>query len=179
MGDLRDQLLKAGLASKKAVKAVETEQRRENHKKLKQIGKGQAKTETTAGEQAVLAKAAEDRARAAEALEARRVKELESQVTDMIAQHALKDGGKGVIYHFPHDKVVKKLEVSEEHQQSLSRGHLAIVFWGGKYRLIPEQVAGKIDARVPEAVVYWREPDADTGEDDRYKDYQVPDDLMW
>ncbi|MBI2423478.1 MAG: DUF2058 domain-containing protein [Candidatus Hydrogenedentes bacterium] len=180
MGDLRDQLLKAGLASKKAVKAVETEERRENKKKLKEQKKsGVAAPALAAAQQALAEKAEADRLRAAAEKAAREEKELRAQVADMIEQHALKKRGKGLTYHFPHDKVVKKLEVSEETQRALSLGKLAIVFWENQYRLVPGETADKIDARLPDAIVYWCAPAPGPDEDDPYKSCQVPDDLMW
>ncbi|GAM67145.1 nucleoprotein/polynucleotide-associated enzyme [Vibrio sp. JCM 19236] len=51
---------------------------------------------------------------------------------------------------------------------------------GEGYAVIPTVVAEKIATRVPEAVVATAEPTEETvDEDDPYKDFVVPDDLMW
>ena len=50
----------------------------------------------------------------------------------------------------------------------------------GQYELVPAAAGERIRARVPEAIVVWNTPAADApAEDDPYKDFPIPDDLMW
>jgi uncharacterized protein YaiL (DUF2058 family) len=65
-------------------------------------------------------------------------------------------------------------------QQQIVRGQLAIVALGQHYELVPRVVAEKIAQRDAAAVVLLNNQSKATEEDDDpYKDYVIPDDLMW
>jgi uncharacterized protein YaiL (DUF2058 family) len=49
----------------------------------------------------------------------------------------------------------------------------------GKYEMIPAEIAEKIRALNPNAVVELPKEDPKPAEDDPYKDFVVPDDLKW
>ena len=60
------------------------------------------------------------------------------------------------------------------------RGILAVVKLGEGYELVPRVVADKIAQRAENAVIVANTKAAQQAdEDDPYKDYVIPDDLMW
>ena len=67
-------------------------------------------------------------------------------------------------------------------QKQLSAGRLAIVKQGDQYEIVPRPVAEKIADRDSERVVLCGAIDHASlteEEQDWYKDYEIPDDLMW
>lgn len=176
---LQEQLLKAGLIDQKKAKAVNAEQR----KQKKQQPKGQAIVDETkaAAQKAVQEKADRDRElnrqRQAEAEQ----KALKAQVKQIIETNA-QDFSRGeTSYQFADGKLVKKIYVSDQQHDHLSRGLLAIARLGEKYYVIPARIAQKIEERDASAIVALHQcKDSDQAEgDDFYAAYTIPDDLMW
>jgi uncharacterized protein YaiL (DUF2058 family) len=56
---------------------------------------------------------------------------------------------------------------------------LSIVRCEGRYDIVPPDVAARIGEREPRAVVSLKHGENQAAADDPYKDYVVPDDLMW
>ena len=73
------------------------------------------------------------------------------------------------------------MRVSTKVHRQIVLGHLAIVCVGDTYELVPRVVANKIAQRDPAAVLVdnYSAQGAEVAEDDPYKDYVIPDDLMW
>ncbi|KEF32722.1 MAG: DUF2058 domain-containing protein [Gammaproteobacteria bacterium] len=178
MASLQDQLLKAGLADEKKVKAVRNEKR----KQRKQQPKG-----------AVQVNEAEERARKARAEKAEKDRQLnrqrqaeaerkaiQAQIRQLVETNRV-DLSKGEeSYQFAHGKKIKKIFVEASMVDQLSRGRLAVVCLGERYDVVPEGVARKIMERDESAVVVLHDRTSeDTGEDDPYAGYEIPDDLMW
>jgi uncharacterized protein len=64
--------------------------------------------------------------------------------------------------------------------EQIARGILAVAKLGAGYEVIPRIVADKIVLRDEKAVLVANVKAAQqTDEDDPYKDYVIPDDLMW
>jgi uncharacterized protein YaiL (DUF2058 family) len=61
----------------------------------------------------------------------------------------------------------------------LSRGQLAIVALNESYELVPNIVADRILARDPQWFISRNDKEEVEDEDDPYKDYKIPDDLIW
>ena len=64
----------------------------------------------------------------------------------------------------------------------MSAGILSIVRQGDQFEIIPRGVADKIAERDPSRIITSEEsPDVTltAEEQDWYKDYEIPDDLMW
>ena len=62
----------------------------------------------------------------------------------------------------------------------MERGQIAIVALGDSFELVPTVVAEKIRQRDEKAVLLLNERGSqDVDEDDPYKDFPIPDDLMW
>jgi uncharacterized protein len=82
-------------------------------------------------------------------------------------------------YNFQDGKAIRKIFVTEAMHDKLTRGLLAIVRLDDGYEVIPAVVAEKIMLRDASAVVSNATTRLESGEDDLYADYKVPDDLMW
>ena len=82
-------------------------------------------------------------------------------------------------YNFVDAKKVKRIAVNDLIRDKLSRGSLAIVSYDGRYEIVPRDAAVKIQERDPRRVVLLNVQSQEPDEDDPYKDYVVPDDLMW
>jgi uncharacterized protein YaiL (DUF2058 family) len=77
---------------------------------------------------------------------------------------------------------VKKVYVTGLEQKQLSAGILAIAKQGDQYEIVPRAVAEKIAERDTGRVILCdRVDDVDLTEEEKdwYKDYEIPDDLMW
>jgi uncharacterized protein YaiL (DUF2058 family) len=58
-------------------------------------------------------------------------------------------------------------------------GQVAIVRCEGRYAFVPAAVGEQIGARAVKALLHLNKPDARAAAEDPYRDFQVPDDLMW
>jgi uncharacterized protein YaiL (DUF2058 family) len=77
---------------------------------------------------------------------------------------------------------VRTMHVNPEVREKLLNGALTIVRYDGFYAIVPAPIALKIKERDPEFVVpleLGKQEDSAPAEDDPYKDFKVPDDLMW
>ena len=88
-------------------------------------------------------------------------------------------------YRFNDGERISSVLVSEAQRAQLAAGALAIVRQGDSVELIPRKAADHVHARAPELILldHGRKegeplPAADD-EDDFYKQFVVPDDLMW
>ncbi|OBT17224.1 hypothetical protein A9264_00135 [Vibrio sp. UCD-FRSSP16_10] len=168
---LQEQMLKAGLV---------------NEKKLKKAKKGakksrvQAREAKAAAEENRVAQQERDKQINQEREQQRLAKELKAQVKQLIEMNRI-DTSKGEVkYNFTDGTLVKSLYVEELNRTQLIKGILSIARFGEGYAVIPTIVADKIATRVPEAIVETIKTEDETpDEDDPYKDFVVPDDLMW
>lgn len=178
MSSLQDQLMKAGLADKKKARRAK-QQKREDVNKAK---RGEIDLEDPAerARRQREEKAQADREREAQRKAEREKKEIAAQIKQMTEQSRI-DRSKGdVAYQFVQDKKIKKAWVTAKQQQQLERGQIAIVALGDSYELVPTVVAEKIRQRDERAVLLLNERGSqDVDEDDPYKDFPIPDDLMW
>ena len=179
MGDsLQEQLIRAGLA--KESQARKARPTRQHQKKKKGQRNAQPSESARAAQKAQAEKAARDR----ELNEKRKAraerKALVAQVRQLIEENRLERGEEAEIgYYFQDGDKVRKLFVTEAMQRQLGKGQLAIVKLGGRYDLVPPAVADKIRKRDSAFVVERRVSEQESTDDDPYKDYKVPDDLMW
>ncbi|MFA7382752.1 MAG: DUF2058 domain-containing protein [Desulfurivibrionaceae bacterium] len=150
---LQDQLLKAGLASKKQVKKAEHEKRisrKQNHGGNPAAVSSQAREEQAAKEQ-------RNRELNRERAEETRLRELKAQVKQLIETNRLPQDSRGEPYHFAEQNKIKRIFVAEEMADQLSRGQLAIVKLGPGYEVVPAKAARQIASRDREAVVVFHE----------------------
>ncbi len=176
---LQDQLLKAGLIDTKKVKQVN----KENYKTAKQTPKGKAVVDEAKqlAEQARLEKIEKDRELNRQRQEALKQKELAEQVRQIVQSHRIARGkGADAAYQFADAGKVKKIYVEPLQVEQLARGQIAVAKLGEGYELVPAKIAQRVQVRAPEAIVVMNTAtQLAVDEDDPYKDYVIPDDLMW
>jgi uncharacterized protein YaiL (DUF2058 family) len=179
---LFDQMKKAGLADKSTVHKVRAEKHKQAKQQRQQKGVAPDEAARLAG-QARREKLERDRRLNAERKAEADRKALAAQVKQLIGTHSQSRGvnpdDDGIAYNFVDANKVKTIRVSKAVQQCLSRGQLAIVKLDDGYELVPNVVADRILARDPDWFVSRNDKQQAEDEDDPYKDYKIPDDLMW
>lgn len=173
---LQEQLLKMGLGDAKKAKAIN----KEKHKERVQAGKkgvGPAQS-TVLAEETRQAQIERDRALNAQKKQEAEQKALVAQVKQLIDQSRIDYKG-DIGFNFTDGSLVKKIYVRDAVQQQLVKGQAAIVKMDEQYAIVPKLAAERIAQRVSTAVVLLNSNEQHVDEDDPYKDYQIPDDLMW
>jgi uncharacterized protein YaiL (DUF2058 family) len=83
-------------------------------------------------------------------------------------------------YSFIDGKKIRRMSVDPQRRAQLTSGVLAIVRYKGHYAVVPKAIAERIRERDENMVVPAVQPkEASPEPDDAYKDFVVPDDLMW
>lgn len=174
---LRDQLLKAGLVSEKQVKQAEKQVRKQS----RGASPTDAKQNQAAARQAQAAKASRDRELSRRKAEKAEAKARAAQVRQMVEQHRLPSSDDGAPYFFKDGAYVRRIYVDAEQRGKLVGGELAIARYGKGFALLPLSAAAKVRERDPQAIVDLEAGDAPSqdNEDDAYKGFDVPDDLLW
>lgn len=179
-GSLQDQLKDAGLVTDKQIKKA----KKVIHRQEMRVKQGVEIDETKlAVDQALADKQAKDRARQETLNLVAAEKALAAQIKQLIAMNKQREQG-DIEYNFTEATKIKKIFVSQKNKTQLNKGYLAIVRFEDGYELVPEKVARKIQARLPNEesnhVLYLYDRQQDViDEDDPYKDFQIPDDLEW
>jgi uncharacterized protein len=175
---LQEQLLKAGLVNKaKAAQVV-----REQAKKHKGKAPAAPSAEQIEAQRLQAAKAEHDRALAAERNAQARVNEARAQVRQIVEAHKVKREGE-IAYRFTDGDKIRDVLVNESLRAQLAAGTLVIVRHGEGYELLPRVAADKVYER-DAAMVVLDHGRAETGggndaDDEYYKQFEVPDDLVW
>jgi uncharacterized protein YaiL (DUF2058 family) len=180
-GSLQDQLLRAGLTDPKQAKKLAREQRKKANQ-ARRSGDGGLDEAKQAATEARQAKLQRDR-ELNDALNSKaQRKAINAQIKQLIETSKLQKGKGEIAFSFPDGKKVKQLYVTALQQQQLAAGVLAIVKQGDQYEIVPGPVAAKIAER-DETRIIQREDNEATSltqeQQDWYKDYEIPDDLMW
>lgn len=195
---LRDQLVKAGLASASQARKAERQAKAEKHSqkqpktgKSGEQGKGSRRPDPNSPAQVkerARKQQAEKRARdkliAEAANEKAAAKALRAEVKQIIQQNDQRSktrSDEDVPYNFVHNKKIKRIYVPPVQLDLLSRGKLVIVNNDGLYSLLTAEVAEQIRTRDPKRIITVHEEKApEPGSDDEfYAKFQVPDDLDW
>jgi uncharacterized protein YaiL (DUF2058 family) len=173
---LREQLLAAGLGTKKQAKEAE----RQQHREIKNKASKQAEHEKRMVE-ARAAKAARDQEINRKRQENLERKERWAQIKQLIEQHRIAKPESDEYYNFIDREKVRRFPVDAALRERIVRGEVVIVRCEGRYDVVLPEIAERIREREPRAVVSLqaKEPAAPADENDPYKDYVVPDDLMW
>ncbi|MBH3433440.1 DUF2058 domain-containing protein [Pseudomonas citronellolis] len=175
---LRDQLLKAGLVNEKQAKQAS----KQKQKQQRLEHKGQAEKDDSQRQAALQAQAeklARDQELNRQQQEKAEKKARAAQVKQLIEGTRLPRMEGDDYYNFVDAKKVKRIAVNALIRDKLSRGSLAIVSYDGRYEIVPRDAALRIQERDERRVVLLNEPSGEPDDDDPYKDYVVPDDLMW
>jgi uncharacterized protein YaiL (DUF2058 family) len=180
-GSLQDQLLKAGLADAKKAKELDKKKRKQA-KVARRSGVDLVDETKEAARQALADKAERDRALNQDLNSKAQRKAINAQIKQLIETNRLERGRGDVAFNFSDGKKVKSLYVTAMEQRQLSAGRLAIVKQGDQYEMVPRPVAEKIAERDDSRIVALdasNEEDLTAEEQEWYKDYEIPDDLMW
>jgi uncharacterized protein len=138
---------------------------------------------TLAAQQAQAAKVARDqelnRKREEKAKRRARIAEIEQ----IIEQNRVPRLETEDYYSFIDGKKIRRMSVDPERREKLTSGVLAIVRYKGHYAVVPKETAERIRERDENMVVPMVQPKdgtpAEAAAEDPYKDFVVPDDLMW
>jgi uncharacterized protein YaiL (DUF2058 family) len=178
---LQDQLLKTGLADSKKARKLAKEKRKEANL-AKHAGEEFVDENKLAARQALAEKVQRDR-ELNEALNSKaQRKAINAQIKQLVEVNKLEKGRGDVAFNFTDGKNVKSLYVTTLEQKQLSAGVLSIVKQGDQYEILPRPVADKIAERDQSRVISCQEnTDIELTEEEQgwYKDYEIPDDLMW
>lgn len=175
---LQDQLLKAGLTTKKKVK----NQKQTKHKQTKQQKKGQnpiLDESKRLAQQADLEKRQRDRALNQQKEAAAKQKAIIAQIKQLIETSKTPLNNGEIAFNFNDENIIKRLYVTDDILSRIASGSLAIAKLNNQYFVIPAIVANKIKDRDPSYIIVLNEQNDNDTIDDEYADYEIPDDLMW
>jgi len=177
---LREQLLKAGLATEKQYRQASRQAGRQQ-----QPAKSDKRNATA--DAALAAKQA-----AARAAKAQRDRELSRQrdadaqakarwaeIRQLIEQNRVPKPDGYDYFNFVDRGKVRRIPVDAELRERITGKDLCIVRCEGRYDLVPAAIAERIRERNERAVIDLDTTPAATDPDDPYKDYVVPDGLIW
>lgn len=179
---LRDQLIKSGVATEEHLKRAKASDRKRYRQSKQQKRSGGSAPQTEAARLAAEA-AAREKARAQSLNRERQAKAdrqaAEAQARDMVVQNeiARTQAETDIAFNFNHGGKIRKVYVNAELHKNLVAGKLAICRTRGRYRLVPVEVARKVEPIAPYLVAFLG--DGPEPEDPDYADFPVPDDLMW
>ena len=176
---LQEQLLKAGLVKKNQVAKVVRDQAAQR----KGTKPAAPSAEQVEAQRLLQEKAERDRALAAERNAQLRVAEAHAQIRQIVDAHKVTREGE-LAYRFTDGSRIKDVLVNEALRAQLASGTLVIVRHGEGYELLPRVAADKVYERDAAVIVLDHgkleatEPGANA-DDDYYRQFQVPDDLVW
>ncbi len=177
---LREQLLNAGLIDEKKLKEAKQVQHHQRRDQAKRPP-GAVDPRAEAAKKAAAEKAARDAELNRQKEEQAAKKARKAEVKQLVAQHKLAKVDSEELYNFIDGKRIRRLPVDKTLREKLIAGSVMIVRNEGRYEFVPADVAARIAERDVHAVVpnTKAEPAPEPAADDPYKDYVVPDDLMW
>lgn len=176
---LRDQLIAAGLGTKKQAKEATQAKRPPSRHQPPPVS-----PEKLAANKAQAAKNARDQELNRRQQEKAAAKARRAEVKQIIEQHRLPPVENDEFYNFADGNRLARLAVTAAMREQLIKGTLFIVRYEGHYAAVPEAAAARIRERDEYAVV-TPAPESGTtrseaaDKDDPYKDFVVPDDLTW
>jgi len=174
---LREQLLQAGLVGSKQVKKAEQEKRQQ----VKKNPQAQSEQQQAA-QKAQAEKAARDKE-----LNRKREQERErqaklAQIRQIVEQNRLPRIESDDYFNFVHRNKIHRIAVDAALRERITKGEVLLVRYGKFYAPVIPDIAEKVRERDADSVVDLNaqviatpQPD----EDDPYKDFAVPDDLIW
>jgi uncharacterized protein YaiL (DUF2058 family) len=176
---LREQLLAAGLATKKQAKQAEQQERTQRHKDRHQDKNAAQQERERAAQKAQAAKAARDQELMRQRQIAAEQRERAAQLKQLVEQHRLPKPESDEYFNFIHRDKVRRIPVDAALRDRIMNGEITIVRCEGKYELVTSDIAAKIRERSERALVELPKEDERADDNDPYKDFVVPDDLKW
>jgi uncharacterized protein YaiL (DUF2058 family) len=183
---LRDQLLAAGLVTEKqARQASQQEQQRQYRDQAGRSNKAKAghvphTKPNPVVHQAQVAKASRDQELNRRHREKAERKARIAQIEQLVEENRLPRLDSDDHFSFIDGKKIRRMSVDAQRREQLTRGEMMIVRYRGHYAVVPAATAERIRERDANMVVPLNQASAAPAEtDDTYKDFVVPDDLMW
>ena len=175
---LQDQLLKAGLVTRKQVQKSNQEKARKRKQQPKH--KQTVDQNKIKAQQAAEQKAKRDRELNRKKQEQARQKAISIEINQLISNNRVeRDNSCEITYNFEHNGKIKHIYVNEEMKQKIISGTLGIARIEGGYELVPADIAEKIRQRNEKRLVTFSDDQEIKDKNDPYAGYEVPDDLMW
>jgi uncharacterized protein len=180
---LRDQLLQAGLVNEQQVKEAERQAQRKQYQGQKQQPRAQRNGPTPqeiAAKKQADAKAARDQELNRKQLEKAQRKAVYAQIRELVSQNRIVRPDVEETYNFIDGGKIRRIRADAALRERITRGEVVLVRCEGRYELVLPAIAEKIRERDARAVVAPSETTTTADVvDDAYKDFVVPDDLMW
>ena len=176
---LQDQLLKAGLVSKKqahnAKKAKSQKNKQQRSTNEKMVDETKLKIQQAAEEKSRL-----DRELNLKKEQQAKQKAISAEINQLVTANKIdRSESCEIVYNFEHNKKVKRIYVNEEIKQQIIQGKLGIVRIEGIYELVARPIAEKIQQRNENRVILFDAEEQVIDENDPYAAFQIPDDLTW
>jgi uncharacterized protein YaiL (DUF2058 family) len=178
---LRDQLLAAGLGTKKQAKeATQAKRPPSRHQPPPPLSPQQI-----AANKELAAKNARDKELNRRQQEKAAAKARRAEIKQLIEQHRVPPVESDEYFNFTDGTRLARLPVTPSLREQIIQGSLLIVRYEGHYALVPREAAARIRERDEHSVVASSPesaaatPAKSAAEDDPYKDFVVPDDLVW
>ena len=179
---LREQLLKAGLVNEQQAREAERQLQRQQQDRQQQPKRqrDQPTERDRAAQQRVAAKAARDQELNRLQRDQAERKERQAQARQLIEQNCLPKIDSEDYFNFVDGRRVRRIAVDAVRRERLNSGELVIVRCGARCELVTAEVAERVGERDARAVIAHAAPAAAAEpSDDAYRDFAVPDDLMW
>ena len=173
---LRDQLLAAGLVTAKQAREAERQQQRQQLPKHKRESVAE---QPQASRPAQSAKVARDQALSRQQQEKAERKARQAQIRQLVEQNKLPKLETEEFYNFVDGNRVRRIWADASIRERLGRGEIAIVRHDGRHELVPAAIAARIRERDERAVIPSAVAPDSAQSDEAYKEFTVPDDLIW
>lgn len=175
----QDQLLKTGLVSKKQVHKAKQDKSKKNKqqhsKKQNLVDEDKIKVQQLAEE-----KVKRDRQLNKRKEEQARQKAISIEINQLITSNCLtRDESCEISYNFEHRKKVNRIYINAEMKQQLINGELGIARIEGRYELVPQIIAEKIQQRNVKRIIIFSKEEKISDDGYSSSEHQIPDDLMW
>jgi uncharacterized protein YaiL (DUF2058 family) len=180
---LRDQLLQAGLVSEQQVKEAERQAQRKQYQGQKQQPRAQRNgpsPQEIAAQKQAEAKAARDQELNRKQQEKAQRKALYAQIRELVSQNRIARPDVEETYNFIDGGKVRRIRADAALRERVTRGEVMLVRCEGRYELVLPDIAEKIRERDPRAVVAQGQSSTTAQPvEEAYKEFVVPDDLIW
>ena len=176
---LRDQLIAAGLGTKKQAKEATQAKRAPSRHQPPPLSAQQI-----AANKALAAKNARDKELNRRQQEKAAMKARRAEIKQLIEQYRLPPVESDEHFNFTDGNRLARLPVTAALREQLINGTVVIVRYEGHYAMVPQEAAARIRERDEDVVVTHDAGPSSAGstggtDDDPYKDFVVPDDLVW
>jgi uncharacterized protein len=172
---LRDQLIAAGLVTKKHSREAQQPKRPPPRHQSRPPSHSAA-----AAERARQLKEEQDRELNRRKQEKAAAKARRQEIRQIVEQHRLPKIESDDYFNFVDGTTLHRICVDAAQRAQVLQGQAVIVRYGIHYALVPKEIAPRILERDPKAIVpFDTAAPAPSDENDPYKDFKVPDDLMW